>query len=802
VSVTLTALEQLTLEEKAALTAGTDLWHTAAVDRLGLAALRLTDGPNGARGERWSSGTSACFPSGSALGATWNRQLVRRVGQALAEEARAKGAQVLLAPTVNIHRHALNGRHFESYSEDPLLTTELSTAYIEGLQERGVAAVVKHFVCNEQEFERHTISVEVDERTLREIYLPPFESAVRRAHVWGLMGAYNRLHGVYCCEHPWLLQALLKEEWAFDGLLMSDWHATHSTGALAAGLDLEMPGPPEYLGQHIVEAVRRGELAESDVDEAVARLLRLIDRVSGSRDSTVQSTDSAGALARTAATEAIVLLKNDPVGGTPLLPLGIEELRRIAVIGPMINRPAAQGGGSAEVTPTYVVSPLDALRRRFGEQIEIDEARGCNLPGLLPLLDATLRRGPMRVEYFSNRDFQATPVAHEDYVTSRMFWTGAPAPGVPAGNFSARMTTIFVPNETATWRFGLANVAQARLLLNGRLLLDNFEPVPGETFFGRGSTQVTVDVELTAGAEYELVAEYRTSSETPIAGMRIGADALLPSDSIQHAADLAAAADVAIVVVGYDGLWESESFDRPHMDLPGYQDALIRAVVAANARTVVVLNTGSPVTMDWAEEVPALVQLWFPGMELGNALVDVLVGDVNPSAHLPTTFPRSLSDTPAFANYPGENGVVRYAEGVFVGYRHYDTHGVEPRFCFGHGLSYTSFEFSDVRASLVGVNVRVSLEVSNVGERAGQAVVQVYVRDIESSVERPSKELRAFEKVAVAAGEQRTVQLLLPPNAFAYWSIEKHDWLVEPGEFEILVGASSRDIRGSARITL
>ncbi|MBV9174797.1 MAG: glycoside hydrolase family 3 C-terminal domain-containing protein [Chloroflexi bacterium] len=799
--MTLRTPEQLALEEKASLTAGTDLWHTAAVERLGIPALRLTDGPSGARGERWSSGGSACFPSGSALGATWNPRLVRRVGQALAEEARAKGAQVLLAPTVNIHRHPLNGRHFECYSEDPLLTSELSTAYVEGVQERGIAAVVKHFVCNDQEFERLTINVEVDERTLREIYLPPFESAVHRAHVWALMGAYNKLHGVYCCEHPWLLVDLLKTEWGFDGLVMSDWHATHSTGAVAAGLDLEMPGPAQYLGHHLVGAVQRGDVAESALDDAVARFLRLATRVSTTRDGAPGALEP-GALAREAAGEAIVLLKNDAVGGAPLLPLDARKLRKVALIGPMINRPAVQGGGSAEVTPAYVVGPREGLHQRFGERLEITEARGCNLPGLLPVIDPTLRHGPMRVEYFANPDFQGAPVVHEEFVNSRMFWTGAPAPGVPAGPFSARMRTTFVPNATATWRFGLANAGQARLLLNRELLLDNFDPVPGDTFFGRGSTQVTADVDLTDGVEYELAAEYRTTVEAPMAGMRIGADALLPADSIDRAAQMAAEADVALVVVGYDGLWEGESFDRPHMDLPGDQDALIRAVVAANSRTVVVLNTGSPVHMDWADEVPALLQLWFPGMELGNALMDVLFGDVNPSGHLPTSFPRALSDTPAFHNYPGENGVVRYAEGVFVGYRHYDTRGVEPRFCFGHGLSYTRFEFSNLRAIAQGEAVRVSFEASNTGERDGQAVVQVYVRDVESSIERPDKQLGAFEKVALAAGEKRTVEVMLPRRAFAYWSVEAHGWVVEPGEFEILVGASSRDIRGSVRIRL
>ena len=424
----------LTLEEQAALTAGIDFWHTAPVRRLGIGSLRLTDGPAGARGDRWSVGTSASLPCGSALAATWNRDLVRRVGRVLADEARAKGAGVLLGPTVNIHRHPLSGRHFEAFSEDPYLSAEMAVAYIEGVQERGIGACIKHFVCNDQEHERHTISVEVDERTLREIYLQPFEAAVRRAGVWSVMGAYNRLWGTYCCEHPHILQQLLKQEWAFDGTLVSDWFATHSATSVAAGLDLEMPGPARYLGAGLVETVARAEISRGAVAEAAGRVLRLLERVeSGDASGTAES---ASEVARASAAEAVVLLHNANV-----LPLEPNRLKRIAIIGPQADRLAVQGGGSAEVTPTYVVSPLQALRDRAAAGSRSPVAWR-SVPGPTPVLDFyRWLLEPDLVATRHARDVFASPVPQGASVTREVLsrsiarWGGSPAPGIRAGRF-------------------------------------------------------------------------------------------------------------------------------------------------------------------------------------------------------------------------------------------------------------------------------------------------------------------------------------------------------------------------------
>lgn len=771
--------EELTLEEQAALTAGKDFWHTVPIERAGIASLRMTDGPSGARGERWSVYTSACLPSGSALAATWNRDLVRRVGRVLGDETRQKGAGLLLAPTVNLHRHPITGRHFECFSEDPVLTAELAVAYINGVQERGVGAVVKHLVCNDQEFERHTISVDIDERPLRELYLRPFEAAVR-AGVWGVMGAYNRLGGTYCCEHHWLLIDLLRDEWGFGGLVVSDWFGTHSTTAVAAGLDLEMPGPARHMGPFLVNAVARGDVSRSDVATAAQRVVDLAERAMASVG--VPRGESAAQVARAAAAEAIVLLRNE----NNVLPLSPRQ--RIALIGPYADRLAIQGGGSAEVTPRYVSSPLAAINERG---VEVVYEAGCALSGPTPLLDYRWLPNHLAVEVFASNDLSGEPRVREVLMRSLARWSGSPGEGVPPTGYSARLTGEFVPDRSGRWEFGLASAGISRLLLDGEILIDNSGPNEPDVLFRQGRKESTAEIDLENGTRYQLAAEFRMFAEVPQAGVRIGARPLPPADARQRAVEVARTADVAVVVVGYDGSWEAEGGDRPNMDLPGGQDELVRAVAAANPRTIVAVNAGSPVTMDWADSTAAILQVWFAGMEAGNALADVLFGDVNPSGRLPTSFPRQLSDSPAQAFYPGSDGVVRYGEGLLVGYRHYDRRGVEPRFGFGHGLSYSTFTYANLRVE----GATVSLEVTNQGPRVGAEVVQLYLRDLSANADEPEKELRHFEKVFLDVGQTQTVRLSLTERDFSRWDARRHTWARRPGPFEVLVGASSRDIR-------
>jgi beta-glucosidase len=778
--------DELTLEEQASLTAGRDFWHTVPVERIGIPALRVTDGPSGARGDRWAAATSACVPCGTALAATWDRTLVRRVAHLLARETRRKGAGVLLAPTVNLHRHPITGRHFECFSEDPYLTSEMAVAYITGLQEKGVGATVKHLVCNDQEHGRHTISVDVDERPLRELYLAPFEAAVANG-VWAIMGAYNKLGGTYCCEHHKLLIELLRDEWGFDGVVMSDWFATHTTTSVANGLDLEMPGPAKFLGPFVNDAIRNGEVSPAAVQTAAARVLQLIRRAStpnGTSDG-----ESAPRVAHQAAAESMVLLRN-----TGVLPLDSTRIRKLAVIGPQADRFSVQGGGSAEVSPTYVSSPLDAIRERG---VDVVHEPGSRLLGPTPLLDSRNLPGNLTVDVFDNLELLGDPVLSEPLMRSLARWGGSPVPGL--STYSARVTAEFVPDRAGVWEFGLASPGQARLLLDGTVLLEQDESNSQETLFSRGTHEVTTQVELTSGSSHQLVAELRIRTPEVQPGVRVGARPLPSPDARERAVQAAAGADVAIVVVGYDGNWESEGRDRAGMELPGDQDDLVRAVLAANPRTVVVVNAGAPVSMDWADDAAAILQVWFPGMEGGNAVADILFGDVNPSGRLPTTFPRRLEDSPAFPFYPGENGVVRYGEGLLIGYRHYDKHNVEPRFCFGHGLSYTRFDYADLRLEPGVDGVRLTVDVTNTGDRAGADVVQVYVRDVDAAEDEPEKQLCQFARVELQPGNTESVKLELPRRAFAHWDVAAHGWRVKPGEREILVGASSRDIRLSGR---
>ncbi len=778
---------ELTLDEKAALCAGVDLWHGPGVERLGVPALKVTDGPSGARGEQWSGRPSANFPCGTALGATWNTDLVHEVGERLGIETKRKNAHALLAPTVNIHRHPLAGRNFECYSEDPFLSARMAVAYITGVQSQGVACTVKHFVANDSEFERMTISSEVDERTLREISLVPFEAAVKEAHTWALMTAYNKVNGSYCSEQPELL-ALLRDEWGFDGVVMSDWYGTHSTVPAAnAGLDLEMPGPPQYFGEKLAEAVRAGEVPEWLLDDKARRILTLLERTNRLEDTLEHEEECVDdpvdrAVARRAARESFVLLKNNDA-----LPLRL-DVRTLAVIGPNADALVIQGGGSARVEPHPPVSPLAGLRSRFAD-IDVVHERGCYSFKRTPVLDTRVLDGPLKVEYYAGREREGEPVYVHDSNRGLFTYIGPVGHGVPT-EFSLRVKGTVVAPEDGAWTFTLVQVGRARLSIDGETVVDNWHPT-GRTdaFMGFGSGEATGDIELRAGEPHALEIEF--VAPRGLGGLEIGCRPPAPPDLLERAVAVARGADAVVCVDGTHNDWESEGHDRESIDLPPPQDDLIRAVAAVNSRTVVVLNAASPTAMPWADDVAAIVQAWFPGEEWGDALADVLSGDVAPSGKLPTTFPVRIEDTPAFTGYPGERGQVRYGEGVFVGYRWYDAREIEPAFAFGHGLSYTTFDIGEPHWN----GSSLTMTVTNTGAIRGGEVVQVYVRDIEASVSRPEQELKAFVKVFLDPGATKEVSLELPDRAFAFWDVDAHDWTVEPGEFELRVGTSSRDIR-------
>ena len=807
-----TLLSKLTLEEKVTLLAGADTWRTHVIERLGIGALKVSDGPNGVRGENkdTKSQTSASFPIGTALGATWNPELVRAIGIALGEETKTKGAHVLLGPTVNVHRHPLAGRNFECFSEDPHLSSRIAVSYIQGLQSEGVGACIKHFVANDQEFERFSISSEVDARTLQEIYLPAFKSAVEEAQPWTLMSAYNRVNDTYVSENKTLLNEILKDEWGFDGMVISDWYGTYSDNVPAAGLDLEMPGPARWMGEKVLEAVRNGTLDVAVVDDKVLRILRTLQRVGALDNPEIiaeQSIDNPAhrALIRKTGREAIVLLKNDD----DLLPI-TEKIRSVAIIGRPAQTVTFQGGGSSEVNPHYVVHPLEAIRARYGCALDVKYAPGPSIHRDVPLLDpAGLAAddgtpGKVSIQQYDNTSLEGEPFKEFMAGGTQQAWFGEKALDHDPSAFSLRMSGGWTAPESGSYTFVLTAVGRARWWLNGEKMLDWWQIKDfnqPQNFVGIEAETITraKEIHLEAGQTYNFTVEYASMPGGRWRTIRLGCLPPQPDDPIGDAAALAKESDVAVVFAGLTAEWESEGQDRINMDLPGEQNELIARVAAANPNTVVVLNAGSPLHMPWVNDVKSVLQMWYLGQESGNAIADILFGEADPGGRLPTSFPKRIEDNPAHINFPGENGMVRYGEGLFVGYRYYDKKNIAPLFPFGHGLSYTSFSFDVLELDQAGGEINAQVTLTNTGSRKGQEVVQLYVRDLQSSLIRPPKELKSFKKVQLDPGETRTVTLTLQEADLAFYDDLKKAWIVEPGEFEVLVGRSAGDIRLSGK---
>ncbi len=665
-------ISELTLEEKAALCLGSDFWHTAPVERLRIPAIMVSDGPHGLRAQLgeadhvglMGSAPATCFPTASALGSSWNPDLFRAVGEALSREAKKLGVSVVLGPGINMKRSPLCGRNFEYVSEDPWLAGELATAMVQGTQSQGVGTSLKHYAANNQEDDRLRVSAEVDERTLREIYFPAFERVVTSAQPWTVMCAYNKINGTYCSANRWLLTEVLRQEWGFEGLVVSDWGAVHDrVAALRAGLDLEMPPDLGVSDAAIVEAVRDGSLEESVLDQSVSRVLRLVDQSQPAlAEDASFDPDDHHALARRAAQESAVLLKN----AGNVLPLQPEEGSTVAVIGEFARTPRFQGAGSSQVNPTRVDVALEELQSALAGQAEVRFAAG----------------------------------------------------------------------------------------------------------FGIGNTQD--DEQL-----------------------------------LQEAVDIARVADHVLVFLGLPGEDESEGFDRTHIDLPTNQLVLLHALAEVHDRLIVILANGGVVRVStWDERVAAILECWLSGQAAGGAAVDLLLGVANPSGKLAETIPVRLQDNPSYLNFPGEEGVVRYGEGIFIGYRAYDALIQHVSYPFGFGLSYTTFRIENVDVSVTGsvadgdLAVTVTASVTNTGQRAGAEVVQIYVGDIEASVARPLRELKGFAKVYLEPGETQQVSCQLNERAFAYWSQRFRQWVVESGEFMIAVGNSSRNLVATETIIL
>jgi beta-glucosidase len=805
-------LDQMTLAEQVSLLGGRNMWNTVPNDRIGLEKMRVSDGPGGVRGSKFDGPASMNVPCGTAIAASWDTALVREIGELLGREVVAKGARVHLAPTINLHRTPVGGRNFECMSEDPYLTAITAREYVLGVQSQGVASCIKHFVGNDTEFERMTIDSQIDERTLREMYLLPFEHAVRDAQVMSIMTSYNRINGPYAADSTWLLRDVLRGEWNFDGMVVSDWFGLHSTvEGIVAGLDLEMPGPTLHRGDALVAAVERGEVSADLVRDCARNILNLMERTGGTGvppGPEISRTDADDmATLRRASSSSMVLLRNESIGGTPVLPLDMRGVTSIAVLGPNASRGMVQGGGSAHVTPTRVSHPLDAITERLGSSVRIEHSAGCNINKKLPEIDARLLQN-VSLDYYRDPaeldDAQSVPAESGTTGVFRLIWAGDPLNRrEPNFAFGARLAAQLTPDQTGEWVFSIESVAPVRIIIDGAIVLDNADVPSGGSFFGMGKPETLVTIDLEAGRTYSFVVELRhTPTGAGLSGLTIGAMGPQQENMMEEAVTLAATTDVSIVVVGTNDDWESEGWDRDTITLPGEQDLLIAEVAKVSKRTIVIVNAGSPVSMPWLDDVEAVIYAWFPGQEFGDALVDLLVGDVEPSGRLPVTLPRRLEDTPAFEHHPGRNGVAKYLEGRLIGYRWYDTIGREPLFPFGFGLGYADVKIID--ASKSGTH-GVDVAVRNESNRAGVQVVQVYAhrkdRDGLPSDE-PDQKLVGYARVKVAAKGTTMLHIDLDPDAYRMWDPEISAWAQWVGNVELRVGTSSRHIAHRIAITL
>ncbi|MFI6977135.1 beta-glucosidase [Embleya sp. NPDC050154] len=792
------ALAGLDLERKVRLLTGSGFWRTAAEPAIGLREMVLCDGPAGVRGERFDEREpSASLPCPTALAASWDEDLVERLGGLLAVEARRKQVDVVLGPTVNLQRSPYAGRHFECYSEDPLLSGRIGAALVRGVQAGGVAACVKHFTANDSETERYSVDVRMSRRALHEVHLAPFEEIVRAGGVWALMAAYNSVDGVTMTESP-LLETPLRTEWGFDGPAVSDWFATRSTeGAASAELDLAMPGPgPDRpWGAALVAAVRAGLVPREAVDRKVRRLLLLAARVGALADiappAPAPLASEPAVLLREAAAAGMVLLRDTGAA----LPLDPGTLRRVAVLGPNADTARIQGGGSATVVPPYTIGPLAGLRAALGPDIEVTHGVGARIRHRLPAVTGADVHDPKTGERGLWVRFigPGGEVLHEEARGGgRLLWLDDP---IVARAVAIEAIGVLEVREDGPHRIGVAGVGRFRLLADGVPLVDD-DLVTDDPLGGiLTPPERWAVVDLKAGGEVELHLRHDFEAERPGTGFVLGVDrpAAHEDADLEHAVALAADAEVAIVVVGSTEESDSEGRDRAHLSLPGRQDELIRRVAAVNPNTVVVVNAGSPVLLPWREDVAAILVSWFPGQEFGAALADVLLGRAEPGGRLPMTWPGHEDDPAVLSTIPTE-GRLEYAEGIHLGYRGWARAGATPAYPFGHGLGWTTWEHvgMETLASDAGFVARVT--VRNTGARAGRHVLQAYLGRADGGVERPVLWLAGHASATAAAGAEVTVDLRVPARAFEYWSEETGRRESEPGTYTLRVGGSSADL--------
>ncbi|TMD55089.1 MAG: glycosyl hydrolase [Chloroflexi bacterium] len=808
---------RLDLEQKVRLLTGRDSWVLYGVGAVGLRPMVLSDGPAGVRGTRFDrDDPSSSLPCGVGLAATWDERLVQEVALALGREARAKGVDVLLGPTVNIVRTPLAGRGFECFSEDPLLTTRMAVAYVRGVQQAGVAATAKHFVGNDSETDRRTYDARITDQVLRELYLPPFEACVAEADVALVMAAYNSVNGATMTANKTLLRGLLKGEWGFRGVVVSDWSATNTTVPSAlGGLDLVMPGPRGPWGDQLLAAVRAGRVPEAEIDDKVARLLVLAERV-GALDGSVDGEAVAPptprapidpALLREVTARSFVMLANH--GG--LLPLDAGATRKLALIGPNAVDPQTQGGGSVRVLAVARPGLAEALSSAPGGPA-VSVHQGCLTSATIRLPAAGSLRDPVSGDPGVRLEIRSADgaIVHEVAIPSSVvtWWDGLPeAVDIPGSQVVMR--TRYRAEVDGPHVLGAAAVGLVRVAVDGSQLAEARTLPPRDVVEALSRPpELRVPVQLRAGQEVEVRVEHRPDvrGRYGFVTMRLGIAPQKDDDTLlEEAVQAAAAADVAVVVVGSADGSESEGYDRETMVLPGRQDELVRRVAAANARTVVVVNSGMPVLMPWVDDVAAVIQAWLPGQAFGEALADVLLGVIEPGGRLPVSLPRAEADSPVLHAYP-EAGELPYSEGLLVGYRGYDRKGLEPLFCFGHGHGYTDWSYESLAPEAgtvaAGQDLAVVVTVRNTGGRSGREVVQLYLEGPDDEPERPLRLLAAFASVAAGPGDPVEARLTVPARSFARFDEGLSQWAWRPGTYSLHAGRSSRDLRLSAEVVL
>ncbi|KAI1761090.1 beta-glucosidase [Hypoxylon sp. FL1150] len=810
-------LSKLTLDEKIALLSGVDFWHTKAIPRLGIPSLRMSDGPNGVRGSRLFNGVpAACTPCGTGLAATWDVQLIEEIGQMMGKEAIAKGAPLLLGPTVNIQRSPLGGRGFESFSEDPVLSGKIAASIVRGIQSTGVVSVIKHFVGNDQEEQRQRSDSIIPARALREVYLLPFQIAEKEAKPKGYMTAYNKVNGTHVSENRQILQDILRDEWGFDGLVVSDWYGTYSVAdPINAGLDVEMPGPSRWRAGLAKLSVNIGKVSMHALNQRVRAILKTVDRVAplnlsaSTTEGTVDTPETAQKL-RQVASSGIVLLKNDQ----NLLPLN--KHKTTAIIGPNAKYAAYSGGGSATLRPYYVVTPFEGVNSHVSS---LKYAQGAIAYKKIPII-TSITKAPdgaqgmeMRIYAEPHSVKDRVPIEKFNIDNANCFLSDYKHKDIASTLFYVEVEGTIKPETDEEYLFSLTVNGTGRPYVDGEEIVDNETTQrPGDSFFGSGTAEEVGSKHLKKGQSYTVLVQFGTAPTSKISkggatqmgvgGLQIGG--CIKTDRaalLEEAVAVAKSVDQVILSVGLNSEWESEGWDRANMDLPPGSDELVEAIAAAIPNVVVVNQSGTPVTMPWVDKVPAILQAWYGGNETGNAIADILFGATNPSGKLSLSWPVRLEDNPTFINMKPDGGKVLYGEGVHVGYRWYEKIKRDPLFAFGHGLSYTQFKMDNlvIKDDLTNdghadtENVVVSVAVTNTGDREGFEVVQVYVSHQTTTVQRPLKELKGFAKVHVPKGETTSVDIRINKKyACSFWDESADSWAMEQGTYHVLVGSSSQ----------